>query len=108
MQKILELKPRPTAVVAATILSAAGALRVLHAKKIKVPDDISVMSIHDVQIADMLFPPLTTLRLPLQEMGKVATDGLIDLLEGKTKVVSRVLAPEKLVVRESTAPPRRR
>lgn len=108
MQKILELKPRPTAVVAATVLSAAGALRVLHAKKIKVPEDISVMSIHDVQIADMLFPPLTTLRLPLQEMGKVATDGLIDLLEGKTKVVSRVLAPEKLVVRESTAPPRRR
>jgi LacI family transcriptional regulator len=108
MRKILEVRQRPTAVMAATVMSAAGALRVLHARKIKVPDEISVMSIHDVQIAEMLFPPLTTLRLPLQEMGKVATDGLIDLLEGKTRVVSRVLEPEQLIVRESTAPPRRR
>jgi LacI family transcriptional regulator len=108
MRAILKLNPRPTAVIAATVLSAAGALRVLHAEKVRVPEDMSVMSIHDVQIADMLHPPLTTLRMPLQEMGKVATDGLIDLLEGKTKTVSRIFAPDKIIVRESTAPPRRR
>ncbi len=108
MRKILALRNRPTAVMAATVMSAAGALKALHAEKQRVPGDMSVMSIHDVQIADMLFPPLTTLRLPLQEMGKVATDGLIDLLEGKTKTVSRLLSPEQLVVRDSTAALRRR
>lgn len=104
MRQILAAKNRPTAVVAATVLSAAGALRVLHAEGIRVPEDISVMSIHDVQIAEMLYPPLTTLRLPLYEMGRVATDGLIDLLEGKVSKVACVLHPEKLVIRESTAP----
>ncbi len=106
MRTLLDLRPRPTAVMAATVLSAAGALRVLHEAKLDVPQDISVMSIHDVQIADMLHPPLTTLRLPLYEMGRVATDGLIDLVEGRTSRVAHVLAPERLIVRESTAPPR--
>lgn len=98
----------PTAILAATVLSAAGALRALHAAGLRVPEDISVMSIHDVQIAEMLYPPLTTLRLPLYEMGRVAADGLIDILEGKVSKVSRVLRPEKLVVRDSTGAPKLR
>jgi LacI family transcriptional regulator len=107
-EAMLAARRRPTAILAATVMSASGALKALHAAGVRVPQDVSVMSIHDLPIAEMLQPPLTALRLPLQEMGRVATDGLIDLLEGRTKGVSRVLPPETLVVRASTAPPRAR
>lgn len=104
-EAMLAAKRRPTAILAATVMSGSGALKALHAAGVRVPDDMSVMSIHDLPIAEMLHPPLTALRLPLQEMGKVAANGLIDLIEGRTKAVSRLLKPEALVVRASTAPP---
>ncbi|MCM2310021.1 MAG: LacI family transcriptional regulator [Steroidobacteraceae bacterium] len=107
-EALLASRRMPTAILAATVISAAGALKALHAAGVRVPQDVSVMSIHDLPIADMLQPPLTAMRLPLQEMGKVATEGLIDVLEGKAKSVSRLLPHEQLVVRSSTAPPRSR
>lgn len=102
-EAMLAAKRRPTAILAATVMSGSGALKALHAAGVRVPDDMSVMSIHDLPIAEMLHPPLTALRLPLQEMGRMATDGLIDIIEGVTKSVSVVLSPEQLVVRSSTA-----
>jgi LacI family transcriptional regulator len=103
---LLRVEPRPTAMLAATVLSAAGALRALHAERVRVPLEISVMSTNDLPIADTLHPPLTTLRMPLLEMGRVAADGLVDLLESKTASVTDTLHPNGVVVRESTAPPR--
>ena len=103
---LLRVEPRPTALLAATVLSAAGALRALHAERVRVPLEMSVMSTNDLPIADTLHPPLTTLRMPLLEMGRVAADGLVDLLESKTASVTDTLHPNGVVVRESTAPPR--
>ena len=96
-------RPWPQAVVAATLLTAAGALRELHAQHIRVPQDVSIVSIHDAAIAEMLEPRLSTVRLPLQEMGARAADGLIDLIEKKVTRVQHVLSHERLVVRESAA-----
>lgn len=107
-EALLATRPRPTAILAATVLSAAGALKVLHASGIEVPGEVSVMSIHDVEIAEMLLPPLTTIRLPLRRMGEVATQGLVDLLEDKAGSVARTLRPDGINVRESTAKPPRR
>lgn len=106
MRELLARHDHPSAVVAATVLTAAGALKVLHAQNILVPEQMSVVGIHDAAIADMLHPPLTTVRLPLREMGASATRGLIDLIEHKCERVAHTLAPERLVLRESTAPPR--
>ncbi len=103
---LLRVKPRPTAMLAATVMSAAGALRALHAEKVRVPADMSVMSTNDLQIADTFHPPLTTLRMPLLEVGQVAADGLLDLLESKTSAVTHLLQPKGVVVRDSTAAPR--
>jgi LacI family transcriptional regulator len=107
-QAMLSIRRRPTAILAATVLSGAGALKALRAADVRVPEDMSVASIHDMPIAEMLQPPMTALRLPTQQMGAVATDGLIDLIEEKVKSVSQVLKPEGLVVRASTAPPKTR
>lgn len=95
----------PTAAVTSTILAAAGALKGLHARSIRVPQELSIVGIHDAAIAEMLHPPLTTVRLPLREMGARATHALIDLIERKSEAVACELAPEGLVLRASTAPP---
>lgn len=105
MRELLTRQDQPSAVVAATVLTAAGALKALHARNIAVPRQMSIVGIHDAAIADMLHPPLTTVRLPLQEMGATAARGLIDLIESKCSRVAHTVAPERLVVRESTAAP---
>lgn len=103
---MLAVRRRPTAILAATVMSGAGALKALHAAGVRVPDDMSVMSIHDMAMAEMLQPPLTALRLPAREMGAVAAEGLIDLLEEKSEAVARILKPEGLVLRASTSAPK--
>lgn len=102
---LLALPDRPTAILAATVLSAAGALKALHASGIAVPAAMSVLSIHDAELAEMLHPPLTALRLPTLSMGATAAHGLVDLLEGKATTLHRPLPPHELVIRESTRPP---
>ncbi|MEF7617271.1 LacI family DNA-binding transcriptional regulator [Aquincola sp. MAHUQ-54] len=94
-----------TGIVAATVLTAAGAMKVLHATGLQLPSQMSIVGIHDAAIADMLHPPLTTVRLPLREMGSVATHGLIDLLEGRIGQVECTLPIERLVARQSCAAP---
>ena len=107
MAELLARGVRCTAVVTATVLAAAGAMKLLHARGLQIPHDLSVVGIHDAALADMLYPALTTVRLPLREMGAAATDGLIDLIERKAERFSRTLDPDGLVLRASTAPPSR-
>lgn len=96
---------RPTAVFAATLLSAAGAMSVLHQAGLLIPAQISVAAVHDGRLAQLLHPPLTTVGLPVAEMGRRAAYGLVDMINGKRKSITELLAPESLVVRGSTAPP---
>lgn len=98
--------PKPTAIFAATLLTAAGAMRVLHESGIRVPEEISVVGIHDAEFASILFPPLTTVRMPNRTMGRIAAELLIDLLDGVASNRQVVLQPEELVLRASTAAPR--
>lgn len=103
MRQLLALPDPPTAVVAATVLSAAGALKALHDARVRVPGQVSVIAIHDVPMAEMLHPALTTVRLPLRQMGQLAAEGLIDLIEGRRQAVEHTLSPEQVVARASTA-----
>lgn len=100
------VNPPPTAVFAATMMSAAGAMKAMRATGLVMPRDISIVALHDGMLAEMLEPPLTTVRLPTQEMGYEAARGLVDLIEGRVVRVARVLPPRELAVRSSTAPPR--
>lgn len=103
-EQLLKCKPRPTAILAASVLSAASALKVLRDHQIAVPEMVSVMSIHDLDIAQQLLPPLTTVSFPLRSMGAIAANGLADLLESKAETVSRVIESDGLRLRGSTAP----
>jgi len=102
--ELLERRPSFTALFAANDVSALGALRALSESGKRVPDDVSVVGFDDLWLAAYLTPPLTTIRQPLAEIGRLATELLIDVLRGKrrSRRVRHILRPE-LVVRASTA-----
>jgi LacI family transcriptional regulator len=106
MARILELENRPTAVVVASLNAAVGALHATAEFGVRVPDDLSIVSIHDAWIASYTVPALTTVRMPMVTAGNQAADMLLDHLDGAPRE-DRVLtspAPELLARGSSTAP----
>jgi LacI family transcriptional regulator len=98
--RIDELESRPTAVLALSDVVAIGVLQELRRQGIRVPDDISVMGIDDIAVAQSLAPALTTVALPLAEMGQTALSMVRKPSAAKPR---RRVVPARLVVRESTA-----
>lgn len=92
-----------TAVCAANDLLALGALQRLAELGILVPDDVSVAGFDDIQTAVMATPPLSTVRLPLHEIGRRAFRFAERQLAGRRP--RREVLPTELVMRGSTAPP---
>jgi LacI family transcriptional regulator len=100
-RRVLERTPSPTAVLALTDVMAMGALAVLREAGRKVPAEISVMGFDDVTVAADLAPALTTIRLPMAEMGAIALE--LTLRPPATRPRRRRTGHE-LVARDSTAP----
>jgi LacI family repressor for deo operon, udp, cdd, tsx, nupC, and nupG len=100
-----DLADRPTAVFAGNDEMAIGLISVLRRHGIECPRDISVIGFDDIGVAQNYAPPLTTMRQPRTEIGRIATETLIDILEGNSRTSEpvRVLLRSDLVVRESTA-----
>jgi len=67
-----------------------------------VPDDISVIGVDDIQLAEFISPRLTTIRQPLKEMGAIAASTLLQRIHGEDVPEETILQPE-LVIRESTS-----
>jgi LacI family transcriptional regulator len=101
-RRVLERTPAPTAILALTDVMAMGALAVLREAGRKVPGEISVMGFDDVPVAADLAPALTTIRLPMADMGAIALE--LTLRPPATRPRRRRTGHE-LVVRDSTAPP---
>lgn len=103
-RKLLQRHPRPTAIFAANDEMAAGALMVAHQSGIKVPGELSVAGYDDTPVAHQLWPSLTTVRQPVQQMAKKATDLLLKQLRGKDVQLPASMLSSCLVVRDSTGP----
>jgi LacI family transcriptional regulator len=96
---------QPTAIFAATDAIAIGLLEAAYQSRISVPHQISVIGFDDIDIAGFTIPPLTTIRQSGFDMGQVAANLLLDMIEQRadsTQVEDIVLAPT-LVTRQSTA-----
>lgn len=106
MRALLATRPRPTGVVVGNVLAAIGALTATREAGLSVPADLSVIAFHEVLYAAHLVPALTTVAMPLRELGAASVALLMERLEGKDprQVVVRDPAPV-LVTRGSTAPP---
>lgn len=94
-----------TAVFAANVPIAIGAMAALRDAGLAIPDDVSVVSFHDSPYAARTAPPLTAVRMPLREMGSEAARRLIALIREGGPCRPLVLPPVGLEVRRSTAPP---
>ncbi len=95
----------PTGLVVANLNAALGALAAIHARDLRVPSDVSMVALHDVWYADATWPPMTTVRMPLRELGAAAVARVVD--KGPVTHQSLHSPPPLLVVRQSTAAPRR-
>jgi DNA-binding LacI/PurR family transcriptional regulator len=104
VHQLLTDNPAITAIYAGTFSQSVGALKALHTLGKRVPQDISLLSYDDLPLATYLEPSLTTMALPLQELGAAAIDALINQLEG-TEPHDVVLTNEpQIIERSSTAP----
>lgn len=101
MTALLAQGRRPTAVVAANYTSALGAIRAVRDSGMSVPEDISIVTIHDSPMANYLVPPLTTVRMPLELLGSRSVELLISR-EAHEDVQEVLSGPMDLIVREST------
>ena len=91
----------PTAVFCATDVAAIAALRCFRKAKIKVPDTLSLISMDNIELSGYVSPMLTTVEMPIVEIGNVAVQTLINRMEKKHKLPLIIKLPNKLVVRES-------
>jgi len=103
MAELLSVKPHSTAVLAANDLTAIGALRVTQNRSLTVPQDISIIGFDDIDLADILQPPLTTLRLSRSALATTFFKAL-EALQAEPHSSGRQYSAEtKLVIRGSTA-----
>jgi LacI family transcriptional regulator len=93
-----------TALVAFNDISALGAMTALREGGRKVPEDVSIVGFDDIEFASIAYPPLTTVRQPLHDMGATAAELLLRKLANDVSVESLCVRPE-LIVRSSTCPP---
>lgn len=90
------------AIFACSDVMAQGAYEALYEAGMRIPDDVAVVGFDDLPTAELLQPPLTTIRQPIREKGSVATSLLLDTIEGKSHEAKHVVLPTTLIIREST------
>lgn len=102
---LLDLEDPPTAIMCSSDLEAFGALQVARERGIRVPQDLSIVGFDDLPEAKYVTPPLTTVRQPMLDMGRMSAELLLDGIGGSSIPTSTVELPTQLVIRESTASP---
>jgi DNA-binding LacI/PurR family transcriptional regulator len=93
-----------TGIVCASDPLALGAIRAVRRAGLRVPDDVSVVGYDDSAFMNCTEPPLTTVRQPIEPMGRAAIDLLVGLIAGSTVTRDELLFEPELVVRGSTGP----
>lgn len=101
MKSILTKGNIPTAVFCANDVTAIGAMRAIHEVGYKIPDEISIIAIDDIEISEYLKPALTTIHVPKMDLGKIAVKILIDKMESGHDIPLRIDLPFDLRIRKS-------
>jgi DNA-binding LacI/PurR family transcriptional regulator len=106
MNKLFLLKQKPDAIFTTSDKLTLGCMKTISRRGLMIPDDIAIAGFSNTDIAELINPPLTLVRQPAEEMGRAATELLVQLIESKrpvTEFEKRVLIPE-LQVRGSSVP----
>jgi LacI family transcriptional regulator len=106
--RLMAVEPRPTAIFAASGGAIVPVMKALNDQGLRVPADVSVVGYDDILLASYLMPPVTTVRQPMYELGRVGAERLFELLVGDRSLeegpVHIMLDAPPLILRQSTAP----
>lgn len=102
-QRLLDAKHGFTAVFAFNDISALGAIRALHEKGLRVPEDVSVIGFDDIEGASYQNPGLTTIRQPLRKMGTMAAQTVLRRIASVGTVQPKIVIEPELIIRGTTA-----
>lgn len=102
MQEILAGEPRPTAVVCGNDHIAAGAMNAVFDAGLRIPHDIAVVGFDDTDVSQVINPKLTTVRLPLAEVGRLAAERLVQELVRPSQENRHIVLPCEVVIRQSS------
>lgn len=102
MLKYLEENPKlPTAFFADNDMIALGAMKAFTDKHIRIPEDVSIVGFDDLSYSSIASTPLTTLRVPKQEMGRVAVKRLMDIINGNKESYTKIQICTEFIERNS-------
>jgi len=101
MIEIIESGNLPSAIFCGNDITAIGVMRAIHKNGLRIPKDISIIGIDNIEISEYFRPALTTVHVPKEELGRFAVKLLIDKINDGHKVNALIKLPFKLVVRES-------
>jgi LacI family transcriptional regulator len=106
VNELMSLEVRPDAFFTASDRLLVGCLRALRQRQLAIPDDVALIGFTNLNVADLLLPSLSTVVQPAQEIGQLAAERLIDLIERKSRAlpIDTVSIPTELLVRDSTRP----
>jgi LacI family transcriptional regulator len=105
--RLISARPDITAIYTSTLNQAIGSLHALREAGLSVPEDMSVISYDDLPLAEHLQPPLTTIAMPLLELGRTAVDALCAQLNGERPSNITIDTRPDVVIRSSTSAPRK-
>jgi LacI family transcriptional regulator len=106
-RELLARPDRPTAIFAGNDEMATGVYSAAHELGIRIPQDLSVIGFDDAPIATRIWPAMTSVRLPVREMGRMAAEGLFTTPKAAASKVPVAEFTPSLIERDSTAPPPR-
>ncbi len=98
---LLNIPNPPSAIFASNDVMAFGVIDAVRNKGLRVPEDVSVVGFDDIPPSSLMRPALTTVKQPLEKMGRLATQMLIDMLKAPGVVPRRIELPTELVRRDS-------
>ena len=101
-QSLLQLPDSPTAIIASNDVMAFGVMDAAKANGLSVGRDLSIIGFDDIFMASQVYPPLTTIRQPMADMGADALELLVALVQGRKVLTMRRELPTELIIREST------
>ncbi len=105
--KLLQCPQRPTAIFASNDLMALGAMQAIREHGLRIPEDVSLVGFDDIPQASLAHPRLTTVRQPLEQMGRIAVNLLVEQIENPEnfeRAPRRVTLATRFVERESCQP----